>query len=178
MSFGEISPTVGRSVHVIKSSDNGATWTHVKNLNTTFGIAFNESSIEACDGGFIVNCRKDFDGKKGVSYRTDMDFNVLVCEDYSDYADILVTTHRPKIIEENGKYYLLGRNAVTQSVYTALVLYEIDPVTLRPLNYIELNSLSNHTYQHSYYAEYYLQEDENGRAYFNVITYDDSRSKD
>ena len=177
MSFPDFASAPGRSVHVIKSSDNGATWTHVKNLTTTFGIAFNESSIEACDGGFIVNCRKDSDGKKGVSYRTDMSFNVIVEEDYSDYADVIVTTHRPKIIEENGKYYLLGRNAVAQSVYTALALYEIDPLTLRPLNYIELHSLSGHTYQHSYYAEYYLQEDENGRVFFNVITYDDSRNK-
>ena len=178
MSFPEFdTDTVapGRSVHIIKSSDNGATWTHVKNLTTTFGIAFNESTLEACEGGFIVNCRKDSDGKKGVSYRTDMDFNVLVEEDYSDYSDILKTTHRPKMFIEDGKYYLLGRNILTGT--TTLGLYEIDPVTLVPLNYIELNDLPGHSTANSFYAEYYLQDDENGNTYFNVITYDDALNK-
>lgn len=172
MTFADFAANPGRSVHIIKSSDNGATWTHVKNLTTTFGINFNESTLEAYDGGFIVNCRKDTDGKKGVTYRTDANFNVLKQEDYSDYADFLKTTHRPKMFVENGKYYLMGRNVLDTA--TTLCLYEIDPVTLVPLKYIELKRLTGYNYANSFYAEYYLQE-RNGITYFNVITYEDTR---
>jgi hypothetical protein len=47
---------------------------------------------------------------------------------------------------------------------------------LAPLNYIELKNLPGYSSGNSFYAEYYLQE-ENGITYFNVITYDDTKSK-
>ena len=147
---------------------------HVKNLTQAFGTAFNESSLEAYGDEFIVNCRKDADGKKGVTYRTDANFNVLAVEDYSAYSNIIKTTHRPKLFEENGRYYLMGRNILDDA--TTLGLYEIDPLTLKPLNYIELKRLPGYTLGNSFYAEYYLQE-ENRVTYFNVITYDDTANK-
>ena len=175
MSFPEFAPDPGRSVHVIKSCDNGATWIHVKNLTATFGIAMNESTLETYDGGFLVHCRRDYDGdRRGVSFRTDKDFNVLRREDYIDYADVLRTVHRPKLFIENGRYYLMGRNVLADT--TILGLYEIDPETLLPQSYVKLKELPGHGIGESFYAEYYLQK-EKEHTYFNVITYDDSRHK-
>ena len=68
----------------------------------------------------------------------------------------------------------MGRNILDGA--TTLGLYEIDPKTLAPLNYIELKNLPGYSSGNSFYAEYYLQE-ENGITYFNVITYDDTKSK-
>jgi len=175
MSFPEFAPDPGRSVHVIKSCDNGVTWTHVKNLTQTLGIAFNESSFVAYDSGFIISSRKDSDGgTKGVLWRTDKDFNILAREEYLHYEDVIKTTHRPKLFVEDGRFYLMGRNVLPNA--TSLGLYEIDRMTLIPLNYIELKKLSGHGIGESFYAEYYLQN-ENGVTYFNVMTYDDSRHK-
>lgn len=174
MSFPEFGSNPGRSVHVIKTEDNGESWIHVKNLTTAFNLAFNESSIEAYKDGFIVNCRLDGNGKKSVSVRTDAEFNKVASYDYADKTDIILTTHRPKLFTENGKYYLLGRNVIDGA--TTLCLYEIDPVSLAPLNYIELKNLPGYGAGSSFYAEYYLQE-ENGVTYFNVITYVDTKTK-
>lgn len=173
MSFPEFAADPGRSVHVIKSSDNGETWTHVKNLNVEFNLSFNESTLEAYGDGFIVNCRPDSNGTPRTYY-TDGEFNVVKGYDYAGYTDLIKTTNRPKLFIENGKYYLLGRNILSGA--TTLCLYEIDPATMAPLNYIELKNLPGHTTGNSFYAEYYLQE-ENGVTYFNVITYDDTRHK-
>ena len=174
MSFPEFGSDPGRSVHVIKSEDNGESWIHVKNLTTEFKLAFNESSIEAYEDGFIINCRMDSSGKKSVSVRTDAEFNMVTSYDYAENTSIIKTTQRPKLFTENGKYYLLGRNVIDGA--TTLCLYEIDPVSLAPLNYVELKNLPGYSSGSSFYAEYYLQE-ENGVTYFNVITYVDTKTK-
>lgn len=175
MSFPEFALDPGRSVHVIKSCDNGTTWTHVKNLTAMLGIAVNESTLTICDGGFIIHSRRDPDGgTRGVSFRTDREFNLLAREEYLNEEALIRTTHRPKLFVENGRYYLMGRNVLPDA--TSLGLYEIDPITLAPLNYVELKKLSDRGIGESFYAEYYLQQ-ENGSSYFNVITYEDSRHK-
>ena len=173
MSFPEFGSDPGRSVHVIKSEDNGESWIHVKNLTTEFKFAFNESSIEPYKDGFIINCRMD-SNKKSVSVRTDAEFNMVTSYDYAANTSLIKTTHRPKLFTENGKYYLLGRNVIDGA--TTLCLYEIDPESLAPLNYIELKNLPGYSSGSSFYAEYYLQE-ENGVTYFNVITYVDTKTK-
>lgn len=174
MSFPEFASDPGRSVHLIKSSDNGATWTHVKNLNVEFDLKFNESSLEAYGEGLIINCRPDTN-KTPSTYYVDLSGNLITAYKYEGYTDLIKTTNRPKLFAENGKYYLLGRNILSGT--TTLCLYEIDPVTLAPLNYIELRDLPGHSTGNSFYAEYYLQEGADGNTYFNVITYDDTRAK-
>lgn len=174
MSFPELAEYPGRSVHLIKSNDNGASWTHVKNLSVEFNLAFNESTLESYGNGFIINCRPDANNTP-KSFFVDINGNMVTAFDYVGYQDLIKQTNRPKLFVEGGRYYLLGRNILNGT--TTLCLYEIDPVTLAPLTYIELKDLPNRKYYHSFYAEYYLQTDSNGITYFNVITYDDSRNE-
>jgi hypothetical protein len=174
MSFPEFAADPGRSVHLIKSVDNGATWQHVKNLTEEFDFKFNESSLERYRDGFIINCRADTTRVPKTFY-VDMGGNRITSYDYDGYRELIKTTNRPKLFAENGRYYLLGRNILADS--TSLCLYEIDPVTLMPLNYIQLRDLPGHSHRDSFYAEYYLQTGADGKTYFNVITYDDTRTK-
>lgn len=170
MSFPEFAANPGRSVHLIKSRDNGASWQHVKNLSVEFDFKFNESSLERYGDGFIINCRADIT-RVPKNFYVDMEGNMITSYDYEGYRDLIKTTNRPKVFAENGRYYLLGRNILPNS--TCLCLYEIDPVTLMPLNYIQLRDLPGHSHRDSFYAEYYLQTGADGKTYFNVITYDD-----
>ena len=174
MSFPELAECPGRSVHLVKSNNNGASWTHMKNLSAEFNLAFNESTLESYCNGFIINCRPDTN-KTPRSFFIDINGNMVTAFDYAGYQDLIEQTNRPKLFVEGGRYYLLGRNILNET--TTLCLYEIDPVTLAPLSYIELKALPNRKYYHSFYAECYLQTDAYGITYFNVITYDDSRNE-
>ena len=175
MTFPELNNNdAGKSVHIIKSSDNGKTWSHVKNLNIEFNFNFNESSIEVCGDGFIIIARGDSKAIPRAFY-TDKDFNTVKIQDYTEYSKIINAIGRPKLFIEDGKHYLLARNYYYSG--TSLAVYEIDPETMAPLSYVELKDLPGYTGRNSFYAEYYLQ-DKNGQTMFNVITYADTKNKD
>lgn len=173
MTFAELSADYGRSVHIIKSTDNGVTWDHVKNLTADYGFAFNESTLEPCGDGYMIVVRGD-SGAKPRAYITDENFELKYTQNYSEYSDTIVSIGRPKLFVQDGNYYLLCRNVVSGA--TTLAVYQLDPETLAPVTWVELKHLAGYSSGNSFYAEYYMQQ-KHGQTFFNVITYADTNSK-
>ncbi len=171
MSFPEL--TGGqRAVHVIKTTDNGATWSYVKNLNTEFAFAFNESSIEKVDGGFIIIARGD--NQVTRIFKTDESFNLVAQQNWTSSYSAINYIGRPKLFTADGNYYLLSRNI--EGSTTHLVIYKLNPDTLELETYTILDS-NTFSAADSYYAEPYFIT-KAGTTYIQVITYQKASSAD
>lgn len=157
----------GRSVHMIKSSDNGSSWTHLKDLNDEFGFSFNESSIEVYQDGFFMVLRGDDNITR--AFITDIDCNLIVWRSLSSEYDCIANIGRPKLFIENGNYYLMCRN-VLSSTSAELALYKLKVDTIEIVEHTQLDLASVNYTRDTYYAEYYMQS-KNDELYFNVITY-------
>ncbi|MBD2846633.1 exo-alpha-sialidase [Paenibacillus sp. IB182496] len=162
MSFPELGSP--RAVHMLKSSDDGATWSHLKNLNTALGYSFNESALEKYGSTYIIAARGDAAGSTKL-FKTDAAFDLLDARDLSaEYPGLIGQIGRPKLFVQDGGYYLLCRNV--QGGDGVLTLYELDPDTLELVSAVELDR----SIVDAYYAEPYFQE-ALGETYFNVVTY-------
>ncbi len=159
-----------RSVHIIKTADNGKNWTHIVNLDTEFNFDFNESSIEYYNGGFLVIARGD--SKLTKALVTDINGNRITDRNLSIEFDCIDNIARPHMFVEDGKYYLLCRNIPANSGNKMeLILYEFDPETLSFKTHVELEpGNTGDNGGDGFYAEYYMQE-RDGIKYFNVVTY-------
>jgi len=167
MSFPEL-PGAVRAVHAIRSEDSGRSWEYVRNLSEEFRFAFNESSLCPLDGGYIVIARGD--DKATRVYRTDERFRLMAERHLSDEDDRIDYIGRPKLFERSGTYYILCRNVPAGQNKGTLQLYELDPRTLKLKGNVLLDVDEGASLGDSYYAEPYFLE-ENGRIWFNVITY-------
>lgn len=177
MTFPELeNKGCGRSVHVLRSHDNGHHWHHLKNLTEVFGYPFNESTFLPTPTGFLVVTRGDKQDGISISkaFSVDMDWNVRTGCDLSRKTTCVHYLGRPKLFCEDGVYYLLARN-VPPSGGTDLMLYRINPETLMPEGHICLQHLDK-ALQDSFYAESYWTE-ERGEKQLQVITYSDKFSK-
>ncbi len=171
MSFPEL--TGGqRAVHVIKTTDNGATWSYVRNLRTEFGFAFNESSIEKVDDGFIIIARGDDQVTRIV--KTDDSFNLVAQSNWTATYSAINYIGRPKLFTVGEDFYLLSRNI--EGSTTHLVIYKLNPETLELETYSILDS-NTFSAGDSYYAEPYLIT-KSGDTYLHVITYQKASSSD
>ncbi len=154
----------GRSVHMIYSDDNGETWIHLKNLNEEFGYAFNESTFEPYEDGFVVFTRGDAQSTR--IYVTDINMNVEKSRILSGNVDCINASGRPKLFIKDGEYYVLMRGYPSNTSGMKLVLHKFDMETLLPVNCIILDSTNGD----GFYAEPYFKT-KNGMEYFNAITY-------
>jgi hypothetical protein len=177
------------SVDVIKSMDNGASWSFVRNLTEEFGgHRINESAFLPWNDGFLVTTRAYGDSQR--IYRTDANFRKLAEADLSAANDF-IESHigRPRLFARDGGVYLLGRNWRTArpggqqragadtgrpmggaSRWMELALFKLDPATLRVTRWVILDNVEAANVTDGYYAAPYFQERE-GRTRFNVITY-------
>lgn len=157
----------GRSVHIIKSNDNGSTWIHVKDLNKEFGYSFNESTFELYKNGFFMVLRGDDNVTR--AFITDIDCNLISMRSLSESYDCINNIGRPKLFVSNGEYYLMCRNVLT-STSAELALYKFDVSDIEIKKHTQLDKVTVNYTRDTYYAEYYMQE-KDGDEYFNVITY-------
>jgi hypothetical protein len=166
MSFPEL---VGgeRAVHAVRSGDNGRSWTYIRNLNREFDFAFNESSLVAYEGGYVLAARGD--DKATRLYRTDSEFRMLAQRDLSQQYDSIEYIGRPELFWQDERLYLLCRNIAPGQKIGTLRLYRIDPATIEVKGYAELHA-NDCSAGDSYYAEQYRIERE-GNSYLNIITY-------
>lgn len=158
----------GRSVHVIKSHDNGVTWIHVKNLKDALGYSCDdECGFAEYQEGFLLVCR----GRDWITraFITDADFNPVRQRNLT--ADFSCIDHlcRPYLFVEDGKYWLMGRN-VRKDKSMELALYQFDAANLSPVTHVQLELDQKGQWIDGFYAEAYMQM-QDGEKYFNVITY-------
>jgi hypothetical protein len=150
-------------VHVIKSNDNGETWSYVRNLSEEFGdIDINESSFIHFGNEFLVTTR-GYDGQQRL-HLTNEEFEVIrqvnLTEEYTCVQGVI---GRPRLFNRDGSVYLLGRD------YTEpfrLNLYKIEPETMQLQSYVVLDQRPGD----AYYAEVFFIE-KKGKTFFNTITY-------
>src|SRR5690606_40147166 len=122
------------SVDVIQSTDNGKSWTLVRNLTEEFGgHKINESAFVPWEDGYIVTTREY--GPNQRIYRTDKNFKMIKQRNLSE-SNEFIQWHvgRPRLFSRDGHLYLLGRNRRTTSEEKGrrmeLSLFRIDPQTL------------------------------------------------
>ncbi len=185
MTFG-YRPGERWSVDVVKSPDDGKTWSFVRNLKAEFGgFPINESGFARFERGFIVATR-GYDHTARLQ-RTDADFKleqqvdlVKTCPYVNDYIGW------PRVFTRDGRYYLLGRNwtkkpaqAITARASNfpsmadnqQLCLLRFDPRTLAIDRVVVLdNADGTMPVVDGYYGVPYWQE-RDGRTRFNVISY-------
>jgi hypothetical protein len=176
------------SVDVIKSEDNGRSWTFVRNLTEEFGgHRINESAFLPWDNGFLVTTRAYGDSQR--LYRTDAQFRKLAEIDLSATHPFMEShIGRPRLFTRDGGIYLLGRNWRTADTggkrqelagtgrlvggpgWMELALFRIDPATLHIARWVILDNAERAKVTDGYYAVPYFQE-RSERTWFDVITY-------
>ncbi|SDD90544.1 hypothetical protein SAMN02799630_03135 [Paenibacillus sp. UNCCL117] len=171
MSFPELTGGA-RAVHVLKTTDNGSNWTYVKNLTSTFGFAFNESSLEKYGSGYLVIARGDDHSTR--LFKTDASFNLVASKTLSSSYSEINYIGRPKLFVDGGNYYLLCRDI--QGTTNYLKLYRINPDTLELESVATLNS-NSYSAADSYYAEPYFIT-KSGKTYIGIVTYQKGSSSD
>ncbi len=163
MTFPELQGANGkRSVSVVKSIDNGNTWSFVKNLTDEFGEYFNECSIQKIGNEFIIIGRLD-DKAAAVLFKTDKDFNLLKKENLTNKYSFIGGIGRPKLFLKDGFIYSIMRNVGN------LVICKIDPATLNVIKWSELFGQPEKI-EDSHYAEHYFQYKHN-EEFLNIIDY-------
>ncbi|WP_135552403.1 sialidase family protein [Paenibacillus cymbidii] len=167
MSFAELAGGV-RAVHALRTADNGATWTHVRNLNDEFGFDFNESTLLPYADGYLLVAR-GYD-RSTRAYRTDREFRVQAASNWSERCEAIDYVGRPKLFERDGRYYVLCRNIAAGNNHGDLQLYEIDPERLLPVANALLDT-NDGAPGESYYAEGYFCAADDGRTRWAVVTY-------
>ena len=168
-SLNEKGERVYGEVSVIASSDNGASWEHVRNLSREFGgIDINESSLIADGEGFIVATR----GYDSVArlHRVDQDFRVIKERNLTEeYEAVGSHIGRPRLFSREGKLYVLGRNHTPQGPME-LVLLRLDSKSLGIERFVVLGPEGGDKMADGYYAVAYFRGSGEGTM-FNVITY-------
>lgn len=161
------------SVDVIRSADDGATWTFVRNLTEEFGgHRINESAFVPWEDGFLVTTRAY--GESQRLYRTDRNFRKRAETDLSK-ANAFIQGHvgRPRLFVRDGGVYLLGRNwrnIPPLGRRMELALFRIDPATLRVTRWAVLDNAARANVTDGYYAMPYFQE-RDGKTRLNLINY-------
>lgn len=164
------------SVNVIHSADNGRTWRFVRNLSEEFGnVPINESTLKLQGDGFLVSTR-GYDDRQRL-HRTDRQFKVLRQVDLTEkYPFIASHMGRPRLFDQDGGVYLLGRNSTRRPLPgerrapMQLCLFRIDPEKLTVTSYAILDNAEEANVTDGYYAYPYFRN-VGGKPRMNVITY-------
>ena len=164
------------SVNVIHSFDNGRSWRFVRNLTEEFGnVPINESTFKRQGDGFLVSTR-GYDDRHRL-HLTDRNFKVLRQVDLTaTYPFIASHMGRPRLFEQDGVVYLLGRNSTRKPLSTErvapmqLCLFRLDPEKLTVSSYAILDNAENANVVDGYYACPYFRT-VGGKTRLNVITY-------
>ncbi len=166
----------GTDVPIIKTDDNGHSWTYVTSLTDLAGTAINESAfIELSNGDFFFICR-GYD-ESTIAIRTDSNFNLIkktvVSADYYSLGYI----GRPKLFEKDGEYYLVCRN-VRKDANEELALYRFDVENLVPETYVVIEEpMTSARAGNGHYSEpYFITKD--GVEYVNFINYTNAYTGD
>lgn len=166
----------GTDVPIIKTDDNGHSWTYVTSLTDLAGVSINESSfIELSNGDFFFICR-GYD-ESTIAIRTDSNFNLIkktvVSADYYSIGYI----GRPKLFEKDGEYYLVCRN-VRKDANEELALYRFDVENLVPETYVVIEEpMTSSRAGNGHYSEpYFITKD--GVEYVNFINYTNAYTGD
>lgn len=162
------------SVDVLKSTDNGASWSFVRNLAEEFNIPQTESAFIRHDDGFIVASISYDRGLSTRLHRTDGDFKLRHQVDLTGkYPFIEHSIGRPRLFKRDGNLYLLGRNwgyREPNRRRMELALFRIDPATLEVTQWSILDNPERADVTDGYYAVPYFREI-NGETFLNLITY-------
>lgn len=161
------------SVDVIQSTDNGKSWTLVRNLTEEFGgHKINESAFVPWEDGYIVTTREY--GHNQRIYKTDSKFKMVKEVNLSENYDFMEShIGRPRLFVKDGQVYLLGRNWRTTEKTgrrMELALFRLNPETLLIDQWVILDNAERANVSDGYYAVPYFQERE-GKTYFNLINY-------
>ncbi len=164
----------GRSVHLLKTDDNGTTFTHVANLTELLGVGINESGMVLKDGVLAILARGDSTGSH--LFRVTTDGKLLGSRHLSGEYDGVSYTGRPDVFCENGTYFFMGRNIPTSdSNAQELAIFEFDFETLRIQNKRVLDTRTGSAGD-AYYAERFISEID-GQKIFCVVNYGTSFSQ-
>lgn len=162
------------SVDVIKSTDNGGSWSFVRNLSTEFGIPQTESAFIRHGDGFIVSTVGYDQNLMARLHETDGNFKVRrQVELTRKYPFIERSIGRPRLFKRDGNLYLLGRNWRTTEPHGSkmeLVLLKIDSASLAVTQWAILDNLERASVTDGYYAMPYFQE-RDAQTYLSIITY-------
>jgi len=177
------------SVDVIRTDDNGHSWTLVRNLTEECGgISINESSFIRYGDGYIISAR-GYDNRQWL-IRTNGDFKLRKKVDLNATNSFIKSyVGRPRLFERDGGFYLLGRNwdkpptdrgsvlGYNQEKFRQpgttlmkLSLFRFDPLTFAISKHVILDNAEEENVIDGYYAVPYWQE-RRGHSYFNTIIY-------
>lgn len=163
MTFSELKGSGGkRSVHVLKSTDNGKSWTNIKNLTAEFGSVFNECSIARYHNKFLIIGRLDDKGS-AMLFETDDHFNLIEKVNLPSRYACIGSIGRPKLFVKDGSYYMISRND------SFLFFYKISPKSLTIEKYAKLYGKPSSGGDAHYGEPYFQQKGRN--TYFNVVDY-------
>lgn len=163
----------GRSVHLLKTENNGQSFTHVASMTELLGVSVNESALHLENGIFTILCR----GDDGHSYF----LHVNTAGEMLKSVDLTLTYNgisymgRPSVFEENGSYFFMGRNIPTaDNKSQELAMFEFDFETLNITSKRILDTRTGSAGD-AYYAESFVSEI-NGQKFFCVANYGTSFS--
>lgn len=163
MTFAELKGSGGkRSVHVLKSTDNGKSWTNLKDLTAAFGEAFNECSLEKYHNKFLIIGRLD-EKSSARLFETDHAFNLIKEVNLPEKYSCIGSIGRPKLFVKDGSYYMICRNN------SYLFFYKINPKSLTIEKYAQMYGKPS-SGGDAHYAEPYFQQ-KKGKTYLNLVDY-------
>lgn len=157
------------SVDVIRSDDQGRSWSFVRSLTDELGGApINESAFVPVGEGFLITAR-GYDGRHWLA-RTDAGFAITARTDLNA-AEASITSHlgRPRLVTRDGAIYLLARNWIEPGIMQ-LAWFRIDPATLGVTRHLVLDNAERRRVADGYYAQPCWWRGEGGEE-LHVFTY-------
>ena len=160
------------SVDVIRSVDNGQSWTFVRDLTHEFGgHHINESAFLPWGDGYVVTTREY--GSNQRIYLTDKNFKLLKSQNLSEaYPYIESHIGRPRLFAKDDNLYLLGRNwrTINDKRPMELALFRLNAEALEIESWAVLDNAERANVTDGHYAvPYFYMRD--GKEYFNIIDY-------